>query len=184
MKPFLALLQRIENGVIAVTFIVMTLAVFAQVVNRNLIGAGISWFEELARYCMIYMTLLGTEVGLRDGTQIAVSMVVDKFKGAPRALLTIFSKLVVFAFSSVVFYTSLSLLAKQIKFGQVSPALKLPMYVPYFALPASFAIIALVQGAAIVCIALALARGTYTDDSGNTPGDTPGDTPGEKEAAR
>ena len=49
-------LVKLENAIIAVCFIVMTIAAFAQVVNRNLIGAGISWFDELARYCMVYMT--------------------------------------------------------------------------------------------------------------------------------
>ena len=30
---------------------------------------------------MAYMVLLGTELGLRDGTQIAIKGVVDKLKG-------------------------------------------------------------------------------------------------------
>jgi len=144
----------------------MSLAAFAQVVNRNLIGAGISWFEELARYCMVYMALLGTEVGLRDGTQISISAIVDRFKGAPKALLSIFGKLVVVAFSATVFYHSWNPIMKQIKFGQLSPGLEIPMYIPYAALPLAFGIITLVQFATVVAMIVDLAGGRKEPSEG------------------
>ena len=65
----------------AAAFMVMVAASFAQVVNRNIFKLPISWFDEASVYCMVYMVLLGTEVGLRDGTQVAVTAVVDRLKG-------------------------------------------------------------------------------------------------------
>ncbi|MCC8190294.1 MAG: TRAP transporter small permease [Planctomycetes bacterium] len=150
MRKTLGVLQKIENLILATAFIVMTLSAFAQVVNRNFIGAGISWFEELARYCMVYMALLGTEIGLRDGTQIAITAVVDRFRGVPRRVVDIFGRLVIVVFSAVVFYFSFELLEKQWKFPQISPGLGLPMYVPYFALPLTFGLITVVQAASVV----------------------------------
>lgn len=47
------------------TFVVMTLSAFLQVCNRNITKIPVTGFEELSKYCMIYMVLLGT----RDGTQ-------------------------------------------------------------------------------------------------------------------
>ncbi len=145
MRSSLRFLQKIEDYIVITAFIVMVASSFAQVINRNFIGLGISWFEELSRYCMIYMALLATEMGLRDGTQISVTMVVDKFSPNGRKLLKIFSKSIVVIFSAIVFYTSLLLLQKQISFGAQSSALGIPMYIPYFALPLSFALITLVQ---------------------------------------
>ena len=159
MRKILAFLQKAENFVLAASFIVMTLAAFAQVVNRNLIGAGISWFEELARYCMVYMALLGTEIGLRDGTQISITAVIDRFKGVPREVVLIAGKAIVVAFSAMVFYTSFTPIGKQIKFGQLSPGLEIPMYVPYAALPLSFGIITLVQLATLITMIIALFAG-------------------------
>lgn len=156
MKKILAIGQKIENMILSVSFIVMTLASFAQVVNRNFVGAGVSWFEELARYCMVYMALLGTEVGLRDGSQIAIRGVIEKFKGFPRAILEILCKLIIVGFSALVFWTSFTLLEKQVSFGQISPGLEVPMYVPYFALPLSFGIITLVQAATVILMIAAL----------------------------
>ena len=67
MKKLLQYLQKAEDGILIGTFVVMVLASFAQVLNRNLFHLGISWFEELARYCMVYMALIAAEAGLRDG---------------------------------------------------------------------------------------------------------------------
>lgn len=158
MKKFLKALQKIENAIVLVSFTVMLLSAFAQVVNRNIVGAAVSWFEELARYNMVFMALLATEIGLRDGSQISIDAVANLFRGIPRKLLDVFAKLVVVLFSGIVFYSSLSILEKQISFGQFSPGLMLPMYIPYFALPLSFGIITCVQLAALAAVIAAPAE--------------------------
>lgn len=138
-------LTRLENAIIAVCFIVMTVAAFAQVVNRNLIGASISWFDELARYCMVYMTLLATEAGLRDGSQISIQAVTDKMPPVLKRVVQLIVKVIIIGFSCTIFMTSLTLLKKQIMTGQVSAGLEIPMYIPYLALPIAFGLIVIVQ---------------------------------------
>ena len=153
MRKAVQLLQKLENLVLAAAFVIMTLSAFAQVVNRNLIGAGISWFEELARYSMVYMTLLGTEIGLRDGSQLSITAVTDRFGSRGRRLLRILGKLVVTAYAAVIFRSSFTLLEKQLSSGQFSPGLGAPMYIPYAALPLSFGVITIVQALAAVALA-------------------------------
>jgi TRAP-type C4-dicarboxylate transport system permease small subunit len=150
MKKALKAVQLIDDYIIAFAFVAMVIAGFAQVVNRNLVGAGISWFEELARYCMIYMALLATEVGLRDGTQISVTAITDKLGPRPREVIGILAKTIVVVFAAIVFYTSFEFLDKQIRFNARSPGLNVPMYIPYFALTLSFALITLVQGSVLI----------------------------------
>ena len=145
MNSITARLNKLENGVIAGCFIVMSLAAFAQVVNRNLIGAGISWFDELARYCMVYMTLLATEAGLRDGSQISITAVTEKCPPVVKRILQILVKLIIIGFSICILTNSFTLIAKQIRSGQVSAGLNLPMWIPYSALPVAFGIITVVQ---------------------------------------
>ncbi|GLI50330.1 hypothetical protein TSYNTROOL_04160 [Tepidanaerobacter syntrophicus] len=150
MKKILTFLQGIENTVLVVTFSIMVTTFFAQVVNRNVFKLPISWFEEAAVYSMIYMVLLGTEVGLRDGSQIAFTGVVDKLQGKTKEVVQIISKIIVVLFSAIIFKSSIGMLQMQIESGQTSPALKLPMTIPYAALTISFAIITLVQGATAI----------------------------------
>ncbi|MBE5917982.1 TRAP transporter small permease [Clostridium sporogenes] len=159
MKKILSYLQDVENFIMILSFSIMVFCVFAQVVNRNFIKAPIVWFDELATYSMIYMVLIGTEVGLRDGTQIAVQSLVDKLHGKAKGIVQIIAKLVVVAFSANVFKCGLDLVLKQVETGQTSPALHLPMSVPYTALVISFGIIAVVQTAEVISMIIAIVKG-------------------------
>ena len=66
MKKLLASLTKIENVLMIVAFVIMVGCVFFQVVNRNFLKLPMAWLDETATYSMIYMALIGTEVGLRD----------------------------------------------------------------------------------------------------------------------
>ena len=98
MKSALKKLQYIENLIIVVSFAIMVTCSFLSVVNRNFIKLSIPWFDELSTYAMIYMALLGTEAGLRDGSQIAVTALVNKFHGASKVVLEIIAKIVLLFF--------------------------------------------------------------------------------------
>lgn len=153
MKKVLDGLTKLENLIMVAAFIIMVGASFAQVVNRNFFKLPISWFDEASVYCMIYMVLVGTEVGLRDGTQIAVTGVVDKLGGRMKTVVQVIAKVIVVIFSFGVLMGGIKLVNIQIRTGQVSAALSLPMSIPYGAMVVSFAIITLVQAiAAIVLI--------------------------------
>lgn len=150
MKNTLKGLQRLEDLVLVISFTIMILAIFIQVVNRNIFKIPVSGFEEAAKYCMVYMVMLGTELGLRDGTQIAVTGVVDKFHGKGRKVLLIISKLIVIAFSAVMLSSGVGMVQKQLATGQTSPGLGVPMAVPYAALPIAFGLIVVIQIALLV----------------------------------
>ena len=143
MKKFIKVLTNIENGIMVATFATMVICSFAQVVNRNFFKLPISWFDEASTYCMVYMALIGTELGLRDGTQIAVTALVDKLKGKSKQIVEIIAKIVVLIFSSTI--SAFKMVGKQIETGQTSAALGLSMAVPYAALVISFIMIVLVQ---------------------------------------
>lgn len=152
-------LQKMEDVIIVITFIVMTLSAFLQVCNRNITKIPVTGFEELSKYCMIYMVLLGTEMGLRDGTQIAVTALQDKLKGRARLTILILIKAVLILFAAVMFYQSIALCEIQLRSGQTSPGLGVPMVVPYFALLLSFGIITIVQSVGVIQMLIAFVKG-------------------------
>lgn len=159
MNSTLKNLQKAENFIIIVSFAFMTFCSFAQVVNRNIFQLPISWFDEASTYCMIYMTLLGTEIGLRDGSQIAVTALVNKFKGASKMVINIIAKIIVVLFSGTVLFYSINMVQMQAASGQTTAALHLPMSVPYMALVISFAIITAVQVVITIKMIIDLIKG-------------------------
>ena len=132
MKKVLHALQSLEKWIIVIAFVIMVVAIFCQVVNRNIFKIPVSGFEEAAKYSMAYMVLLGTELGLRDGTQIAIKGVVDKLKGKVKKVIVIISQIIVVAFAAIMTKASFA------------------MSVPYFSLVLGFGLIAVVQAGELV----------------------------------
>lgn len=146
MKKLLNGLTKIENVIMIAAFSIMVICTFVQVVNRNFIKLSMPWLDEASTYSMIYMALIGTEVGLRDGSQISVTALTDKLHGKTKAAVMILAKIVLLIFSASVLVSSVKLVGQQIATGQTSSALGLSMAIPYSALVISFAMIVLVQG--------------------------------------
>ena len=109
------------------------------------------------------MALIGTELGLRDGTQIAVTALVDKLKGKTKQIVEVFAKVVVLIFSSTILISAIKMVGKQIETGQTSAALGLPMAVPYAALVISFVMIVLVQAVTTFEIIVNMFKGKSID---------------------
>ena len=128
----------------------MVLACFIQVVNRNVFRIPVSGFEEAAKYSMVYMVLLGTELGLRDGTQISIQGVVDKLPEKARKIIRVIARLIVIIFAAVMTKSGWAMVMKQAKIGQTSPGLGIPMYIPYFALVLGFGLITIVQSGYLI----------------------------------
>lgn len=148
----LAALQRVENLIIIGAFLAMVGAFFLQVLNRNFFQVSMPWLEEIAVFSMIYLALLGTEAGLRDGSQVALTGFVDRFSGWRKLSLQVLAKVVVVIFSIAMLYASLNVVLQQISSGQTSSALGAPMWFPFGAFLLAFAIIVPVQIAALIAL--------------------------------
>ena len=138
-------LKKAEFIVIVAAFVIMVIAIFGQVLNRNFFKFSIGWIEELARYCMVVLVMFGVEVGLRTGGQLAMEIVTSRMKGAVKKTAAVIVQLLVTAFSCVVFFGSIPLLRAQLKSMQRSPGLQLPMAAPYSVVMATFAVASIAQ---------------------------------------
>jgi len=101
------------------------------VVNRNFIKGSMPWTEELALYCMVYMALIGTELGLRDGTQVSVTALTEKLKGTMVGkVINFIAKVALIVFSCTMLRFSVALVAKQMaqRGEAVLPEALLPDY--------------------------------------------------------
>lgn len=158
IKQALDWVTRLEYAIMIAAFVVMVVSYFISVVNRNFIKMSMPWTEELAVYSMTFMALLGTEVGLRDGTQVAVTAVIEKLHGMTKKIVSVVEQVVLELFSFVMFKAGIALVLKQMQTGQTTPVLKIPMSVMYFSLVLAFGLILLVQGVTLVEKVLALRK--------------------------
>ena len=141
IKKILLYVTKAELIISALAFVVMVVCYFLSVVNRNFIRASMPWTEELALYSMVYMALLGMEVGLRDGTQVCVTALTDKVKGnIIGKILGFISSVILIVFIYEMCSYGISLVSRQMATGQTTPVMKIPMYLLYASLVISFGI--------------------------------------------
>ena len=138
-------LSILEKYLLMISLTIMLVTCFAQVVNRNIFQLPINWFEEVGRYCMIYMGLVAGAVGLREGTQVSVSLFVDRFPKTGKIVVAYIDEIIMVAYGIFMFIASLSLIQNQIKSGQLTPALQIPMAIPYLAVLLCFLLIMITQ---------------------------------------
>jgi len=70
-------IERVLDVVLGLMLLVMTSAVVWQVFGRYVLDKAPSWSEELARYLVIWMTMLGASAVLRSGGHITITALLD-----------------------------------------------------------------------------------------------------------
>ena len=111
----------------------MAVVVFLQVLFRYVLHLPLFWTEEFARYCLVWASLLGAAVALKRGEHIAVTFFLDNFsKRAARALSRV-AQISILLILTVMVWGGIKLVL--VTSAQISPALRIPMAIPYLALP-------------------------------------------------
>lgn len=122
--------------------LVMTLATLGQVFCRFTHLFTFETSEEIARFSMCWMAMLGSAVALRQGRHLGVRILVDHLpSGVYDRYLAPLIQLVMFAFFMLVVIKGWAFAMRGAM--QLSPALQIPMMYPYLCLPVGGALMAL-----------------------------------------
>ncbi len=123
---------------LAILMAIMTLDVLWGVFTRYVMGSQTSWTEELARFLLIWIGLLGAAYASGKRLHLAIDLLPRQLEGKAGRRLQIFINLTIMLFAATVMviggiryvYITLTL-------GQTSPALQLPMGFVYIIIPVS-----------------------------------------------
>lgn len=138
-----ALLSKTEEFLLGVLLTTASLVLFANVVARYVFNWGFTWAEELVRYEIIWMVFLGGSVAARQGLHIGVDLLV-RFAPVPlRKPISILINLISMIFCGLIVYYGAALISQTRMFGQVSPALQVPMWMVQLAIPLGAGLMAL-----------------------------------------
>ena len=144
MKKALSWLNdSLEEFLMVVSLIMMTVIMGIQVFSRYVLGASLSWSEELTRYIFVWAGFLSVSYCTKRCVSIKIEQFVAMF---PRRGKAVF-KLVNHTFELVFFFYlmpfAVRYLMSAVESGQVSPACHIPMYYVQVAPLASFILVAI-----------------------------------------
>ena len=110
----------------------MAITVFTQVLARYVFHSSIHWSEELARYLMIWMGLIGASSVMRSDSHVSITLFMERLPLPVFFLLRVLSRMVIGIFLFMLIRHGISLAIFFVQ--QKSPALRISMFVPYSAL--------------------------------------------------
>ena len=122
MEKFFAGLKKAEEILLVVLMVIMCVIIFVATVARFTNLFVISWAEELARYCMIWIIFLGIGVAAQNISALDAVLVI--------------------AFNLVASYFGIMIVQKQMAGGQITPSLNWPMWIIYLAIPIGLVLMA------------------------------------------
>lgn len=141
-------LSRVADGLCRVIellcngmLLVMTAVIAMLILSRNFLGFSFSWSEELTRFLLVWLSMLGAAVLLRRDDHIKLELLTDYLTPRLRIVLSLLLRLLVLGFLCILLYESW--LVANARAVTHAPALGLSMRIPYLALPAGAALMVL-----------------------------------------
>ena len=110
----------------------MAIVVFSQVFARYVLQNSIPWSEELARFLMIWLGLVGASAIMRYDSHVAITLLQERLLPQFAALCRLLGRLAVGVFLFMLIREGFSLALFFI--NQKSPALRISMFIPYSSL--------------------------------------------------
>ena len=128
MKKILKFLNdKLEETICIILMSVMTIIKFIQDIMRYVMHNSLSWSEELARYCFVWLIYIGVAYGCKLMIHIKIDAALKLFPEKVRPYITIVGELLVLAFAAYIVVTGVELTYKQWLFGRASRALGVPL---------------------------------------------------------
>ncbi|MEG3753213.1 TRAP transporter small permease [Psychromonas arctica] len=134
------LLDRLILGISSLALMLLVVTVTWQVFSRYVLNDPSNWTDELSRYIMVWLGLLGGSYLFGAKGHLAITLLDNYLKGKSHIALQLLINAICFSFVSLAMLKGgLALMERTTQ--QLSPALQLPMSTVYSILPISAVII-------------------------------------------
>lgn len=143
-------INKVVKILLAISLIIMTIIMILQVFSRFIFNLPLNWSEEATRYLGIYAVFFGAALAVRYNELISVEAVPDLLPEKGRKYLKIVVLFICLVFFAVVLIQGFSLVGNVSM--QKSPALRIPMSIPYFSIPLGAILLFLNAIAAIIVV--------------------------------
>jgi len=144
-------LDRLLATALSAIMAALVLAVLWQVFTRFVLRDAASWTEELARYLLVWLSLLGAAYAVGSRLHLAVDLLPGRLRGrARRRLERVINGGVLLVAVAILGIGGSRLVWVTLVLGQDSPALGIPLGWVYLALPLSGILIAVYAGLDLV----------------------------------
>lgn len=137
------LCHRIAKFLLVVMGAAMSVIILLQVLFRFSIKIPFPWSEELARYLMVWIGMMGASIAMEEGRHVGVEILITRFRGRVQIVVRGMALIGILGFLGLLVREGIELILQISQ--QRSPAMSIPMVFPYSAIPLG-AFFMIVQG--------------------------------------
>ena len=134
MEKLSAFLDKITLTTTSILLVLIAVIVNWGVFCRYVLFAPLPWSEQIPKYAMIYMGVLGASVGISRNRHIGFDILVTRLPSMIRKLIIIAGRILVLFFLVVMTIYGVSL-ALAVGFSSNAPMLPVPMFYLFLAVP-------------------------------------------------
>lgn len=127
--------EYLEEMILVLTLAIMVALIFAQVVGRYVFSSAPSWTEEMARYIHIFQVWIGASYAVKKRQHIRIEAFIDLFRGTSRKILETLALIIWFGLAVFLAFFGTQLVLASFQNGQITPAMQIPMWLPFLAIP-------------------------------------------------
>lgn len=132
---------EIEEVLLSTMLLVMLVICTMQVVWRYVLQMSLSWSEELARYIFVWLVWLAAAYATKKMRHLRISFLKEITPKKHQWFFDLISLCMMVVFSAVMCVIAVEMMELIVETGQMSPAMGMPMWIPYLAVPVGMALI-------------------------------------------
>lgn len=136
------LVDRLEEGVLALLLAFMTLITFVQVVLRYVFNSGLVWSLEATTYSFAWLLLIGISYGVRTHAHIAVDLLTNRLPKNTQRLFGLLAAALCILYAGLMFYGSFVLIDRMYMLGNHARDIAIPKWLLTGIMPVGFALLA------------------------------------------
>lgn len=146
LKKIITILEAVSVAL----FSIMTLLVLYQIIMRKVFNASPPWTEELARYAMIWSTLLACAVLLKEKGHIMLDYFLELLPQSVKKVVVLIVGFIIIVLTTTFAYGGFGMIQTSMAVTQLSPGAGLPMWLVYIIMPISGILMVVCQLLAMV----------------------------------
>lgn len=138
MNTALQWINRFEEITASLALFFMASIIIVQVFMRYVVQHSLAWPEELARYLFIYSVYIGSSYAALGRRHLEVTIIRTVFNEKVGKFFTIVAYLITSIFCCMMIFWGIKMVSFVIMTNQITPALQIPMYIPFICIPLGF----------------------------------------------
>lgn len=124
-----------EDWVVVLSFVVIVVVTFVNVLARYLFQASLAFSEEITINLLVVMTMMGAVVGIRLGAHLGFTYLVENAQGGTRRVLIVVGAALMIVFLAVLLIWGGEMLVHQAARGRATPSLGIPQWLFTLSIP-------------------------------------------------